>query len=64
MMKASQRLSPRWGHRLGVGFNMETGGCLVAELARLGRCGQFGNDDASSRAWVAAWALLAGYRRV
>jgi hypothetical protein len=28
---------------------------MVAKVARSGRHGQFGNDDASRRAWAVAW---------
>jgi hypothetical protein len=62
--KASQRLSPRWWHGLGVGFDLGYGGWLVLRRLAWRSCGQFGNSDASSRAWVAAWALLGCYRRV
>lgn len=36
---------------------------LMSRLA-WGCCGQFGNDEASSGAWVAAWDLLVGHLRV
>jgi hypothetical protein len=36
---------------------------LLRHLAR-GRCGQFGNDDTSSRVWVAVQGLIVGLRCV
>jgi hypothetical protein len=55
-MKALLRLSPRWGIILEstMAWGLVVGGFsvwLLRCLAR-GRCGQFGNDDASSRVWV------------
>jgi hypothetical protein len=52
---ACLRLSPPWGHRLGVDFAW---GSVMEGLWPI--CRQFGNDDAVSGVWVAARAWLVG----
>jgi hypothetical protein len=57
-------LGPSSQNRLRLGDWWMAACMLLSRLLARGRCGQFGNDDVSSRVWAAVGALVVGLRHV